>query len=151
MDGGEHKSGEQWEPFGDPTLQIAEPSNPPLKPETPEGPSRGKIGEELTFTSVTSDPDGDDIYYRWDWGDDDVGNWVGPYNSGEECEITHVWDQKGTLYVAVQAKDTNGKLGEWSDPLEISMAKTKLVHLPLFDFMREHFSFFSFIQALFQF
>jgi len=149
MDGGEHKTGEQWEPFGDPTLQIAESSNPPLKPETPTGPSRGKLGEEQIFTTVSTDPDGDNIYYRWNWGNDNIGNWVGPYSSGQECEITHVWDEKGSYSITVQAKDVNGKIGEWSDPLETSMAKTKGMDLPLFEFLRNHFSFFSFFEYFF--
>ena len=149
MDGGEHKTGEQWEPFGDPTLQIAEPSNPPAKPETPTGPSKGKTGDEQIFTTVSTDPDGDDIYYRWDWGNGNIDSWVGPYSSGQEIEITHVWDEKGSYSISVQAKDTNGKLGEWSDPLETSMAKTKGMEFPLFEFLWNHFSFFSIFEFLF--
>lgn len=139
MDGGEHKTGEQWEPFGDPTLQIAAPSTPPEKPETPTGPSRGKIGEEQTFSSVATDPDGDDIYYRWDWGNDDVGQWIGPYASGEECEITHSWEERGSYLVRVQAKDKNGKIGEWSDPLELAMPKVKGIEWVFLEVLKHQF------------
>jgi hypothetical protein len=148
MDGGAYKTGEQWEPFGDPTLQIAEPSTPPVKPETPQGPSRGKTGEEFIYTAVTSDPDGDDIYYRWNWGDGTLSNWLGPYESGEECETTYIWNQKGTFGISVQAKDTNGKLGEWSDPLEITMTKTKGVFSSIFEIFKLHSLFFYFFQNI---
>jgi hypothetical protein len=148
MDGGEHKTGEQWEPFGDPTLQIAEPSNPPLKPETPEGPTRGKTGEESIYTAVATDPDGDNIYYRWNWGDGTVSTWLGPYESGEQCESTYIWTEKGSYDISVQAKDTNGKLGEWSDPLEISMTKTKGVFSSIFEMFKFPYFLFSFFQNI---
>ncbi len=126
MDGGHHKTCVQWQPFGDPTLQIAVESQPPLKPATPSGQSSGKVGEEYTFNGSTTDPENNDIYYRWYWGDDSYSEWLGLYHSGQECEGIHSWDEEGNFEVRIQAKDTNGKLSEWSDPLHISMPKNKM-------------------------
>ena len=124
MDAADYKTIEEWQPFGDPTLQIQKESQPPLKPETPSGESEGKIGEEYIYSTVTTDPDGDDVYYRFDWGDETYSNWLGPYESGETCDDgKKTWDSRGNYQVRVQAKDTNGKLSEWSDPLPIIMAK----------------------------
>ena len=126
MDGGHHKTCVQWQPFGDPTLQIAVESQPPNKPATPSGPTGGKAGEEYTYTGSTTDPENNDIYYRWDWGDQTYSQWLGPYNSGQESKETHIWNEEGSYEIRIQAKDTNGKLSEWSTPLPINMPKTKM-------------------------
>ncbi len=55
---GDYLTVEEWQPFGDPTLAIAEESNPPEKP-TLSGPSQGKPGEEYAFEAKAVDPDGD--------------------------------------------------------------------------------------------
>jgi hypothetical protein len=125
MDGGHHKTGVQWEPFGDPTLQIASESQPPLKPETPTGTNNGKAGVEYSYNTVTTDPEGNDIYYRWDWGDGVVSQWFGPYNSGQECEAKHTFNTQGSYEIRVISKDTNGRLSDWSDPFTISMPKNR--------------------------
>ena len=135
MDGGNHKTCVQWQPFGDPTLQIAVESQSPLKPEAPSGPTSGKVGEEYTFNGSTTDPENNDIYYKWDWGDDTYSQWLGPYNSGEECRESHIWNEEGSFEVRIQARDTNGKLSDWSDPLPISMPKTRLFR---FDILQKY-------------
>jgi hypothetical protein len=126
MDGGHHKTGVQWQPFGDPTLQIASESQPPLKPQTPTGTSNGKAGVEYSYTTMTTDPEGNDVYYQWDWGDGDISIWFGPYESGEECISTHTFSSQGNFEIRVQARDSNGKISEWSDPFSISMPKNKI-------------------------
>jgi len=125
MDGGHTKTGVQWQPFGDPTLKIASDSQPPLKPESPVGPTTGQIREDQTYTAVTTDPEGNNIYYLFDWGDDTISPWLGPFDSGDECEASHSWDSRGNYEIKVKARDTNGKISEWSDPLPISMPKAK--------------------------
>ena len=49
---------------------------------------------------------------------------MGPYPSGEEITFEHSWDVKGDYQVRVRAKDTRGAVGEWSDPLPVSMPLT---------------------------
>ena len=74
---------EEWQSFGDPTLRIAGESVPPEKPDIPDGPSTGGIDTEYTYTTKTTDPDGDKLYYLFDWGDGEVSGWLGPYNPDE--------------------------------------------------------------------
>jgi len=97
-------------------------NNPPDKPNTPSGSTRGKVGEEYTYSSLTNDPEDDQIYYQWDWGDE-ISEWYGPYNSGETIYINHSWNNKGNYNVKVKAKDINGLEGSWSDSFSISMPK----------------------------
>jgi hypothetical protein len=96
-------------------------SLPPTKPTTPQGERQGTIGQNYTFSTSSTDGDGDQIYYLFDWGDESVSEWLGPYNSGATCEEKHVWNVKGNYNIKVRAKDSNGAESGWSDPLRITM------------------------------
>jgi hypothetical protein len=109
--------------FGDPSLRIAEQSQPPQKPYPPQGASNGEIGVNYVYKAKTVDPDGDRLYYLFDWGDDTTSEWLGPYNSGVEINTSHTWTTKGQYQVRVMARDTHGVISEWSDPLPVSMPK----------------------------
>ncbi|HEC77215.1 MAG TPA: PKD domain-containing protein [Thermoplasmatales archaeon] len=120
----DYKTVEEWQAFGDPSLQISSPSLPPNKPDKPEGTTSGKKGIEYSFTTSATDPDGDDIYYLFDWGDGSVTDWLGPYKSGEKVNASHSWDKRGTYEIKVKAKDEYGSQSEWSEPLEIKIKFT---------------------------
>ncbi|MFE3845400.1 C25 family cysteine peptidase [Thermoplasmatota archaeon] len=111
--------------FGDPTVSF-HISYSPDKPNTPIGNIEGKLDEEYAYQTSTSDPDGDQVYYKWDWGDDTYSDWFGPFNSGEICEISHIWDDEGDYEIRVKAKDVNGEESEWSDPLTVTMPRNKI-------------------------
>jgi peptide/nickel transport system substrate-binding protein len=96
-------------------------NNLPNKPITPVGKENGKINAEYTYTSRTFDPDGDQVYYLWDWGDGNNSGWLGPYNSGVTINTTHKWTVKGSYSIKVKAKDTIGAESQWSDPLPVTM------------------------------
>ncbi|MFH1012999.1 MAG: C25 family cysteine peptidase, partial [Thermoplasmatota archaeon] len=125
MDGGEHKSVEEWHLLGDPSLSIAEDSSAPLKPNAPQGPSSGKPDETYEYSAVTTDPEGDDVYYLFDWGDGTDSGWLGPFDSGKACESSYTWTQKGTYAIRVKAQDFHGVVSDWSDPLEVSMPRSR--------------------------
>jgi len=95
-------------------------NQPPETPDAPDGPDEGVIGVEYTFTAVTSDPDGDPIYYMFDWGDGNYSGWVGPYNSGQTGNASHIWEDAGDFPVKVSAKDDNGESG-WSSARSIKI------------------------------
>jgi hypothetical protein len=96
----------------------------PNTPLRPSGPSSGKINQEYIFTAVATDPDGDQLYYLFDFGDGVTSFWYGPYDSGEECNASHIWFEKGSYQVKVKAQDEHGGESDWSDPLPITMPKT---------------------------
>ena len=97
-------------------------TNPPDKPIL-SGPSNGEIGKEYVYTSVTTDLDGDQIYYLFDWDDGSVVDWVGPYNSGETYSATHTWYNQGNFTIRVKAKDDDDGESEWSDPLFVEIIR----------------------------
>jgi len=142
MDAADYKTIEEWQPFGDPTLSIGEESLAPEKPDAPEGSASGKINEEYTYTSFTTDPDEDELYYLFDWGNGEYSGWIGPYNSGQTSEASYAWTEKGDYEIKVKAKDDHGVQSEWSDPFPISMPKTKQLSRPLFFDFFERFPLF---------
>jgi hypothetical protein len=121
MDATEHKTVEEWQAFGDPTLAIGENSLPPAKPQAPSGPASGGINKEYTYTTSTTDPESDQISYMFDWGDGTFSSWVGPLNSGATASAKKTWNVQGSYQIKVVAKDSHGKLSEWSNPLSITL------------------------------
>jgi hypothetical protein len=147
--GGEYKTVLEWELFGDPTLSLRDQSTPPEKPQKPSGPTSGKTGEELSFTSSVTDVDDDEVYLLFDWGDGEFSDWIGPKNSGQEVTASHTWSSAGDFSIRVKAKDEHGILGEWSDPLLISLSKGKsIVYRP---FLSRIFELFPWLEKIFNF
>ncbi len=139
MDATDYKTIEEWQAFGDPTLSIAAQSLQPEKPNPPEGPTSASIKEEHTYTAITTDPDGDQIFYLFDWGDGEFSGWVGPYDSNQIGDASHIWTDRGDYEIRVKAKDDHGVQSEWSDPLPISMPKIKIFYNNIFLNLLEKF------------
>jgi len=97
----------------------------PDKPMKPEGSTDGKTGTVYTYTCSATDPDDDQLYYLWTWGDSTYNDWQGPYESGEICEMKNIWYRDGNYEIKVKVKDIHGGESDWSDPLSVSMPKTK--------------------------
>ena len=107
--------------WGNPGLTMApvSTSNPPAQPTKPIGNTLGVWNKEYTYTSSTTDPDGDDIYYLFDWDDGTTSGWLGPFSSGQTGTASHSWTDLGTYYIKVKAQDVNGAGSPWSDPLTV--------------------------------
>lgn len=121
----------------------------PNKPEIPVGPSSGKPETAYSYTSSATDPDGHRLFYKFNWDDGSEIEWMGPFDSGQEVSSIHVWKTKGTYSVKVKVCDdpngdgdpTDGIESVWSDPLEISMGKSKFYeHPPIY--LRDLFEYF---------
>jgi len=99
-----------------------DPNNPPDKPIL-DGPERGEPHKLYCYTACTTDPDGNRIFYTFDWGDDCQYTVACCFASGECCAECHCWEKTGTYYVRVCAVDCHQCYGEWSDPLPVIMPK----------------------------
>lgn len=89
---------------------------PPKMQGRPIGPSDGPINVRQTFYAVAVDPDGKNIQYRFDWGDGVISNWTEPIPSETIASDTHTFTFEGEKQIKAQAKDSEGKLSEWSLP-----------------------------------
>jgi len=96
-------------------------NNPPNKPIKPIGPSKGQEGQELDYNTLAIDPDGDDLYYWFEWGDGENSGWLGPYPSVELVNKSHVWMESGEYEIKVKAKDIFDAESNWSDSIKITI------------------------------
>jgi len=117
---------------GDPSVKIwsENPSEPPEVPDKPSGEDEWTVNIETSFSSSTTDPEGDSIYYLFDWGDGSDSGWIGPYSSGVTVDASHTWTELGEYEVKVMAKDTFNAQSEWSEPTYISIIENNAPNDP---------------------
>jgi hypothetical protein len=116
--------------FADPAQLLKPPrvvNHPPSVPTTPNGSSTGGLGIEYTFTTQSIDPDGDHVWYSFDWGDDTISNWIGPFPSGVTISASYQWIKPGSYHVRVKASDSLGSETNYSAFTVITVRKAVLV------------------------
>jgi hypothetical protein len=94
---------------------------PPETPQQPVGVSKGEPSAEYEFSTTTTDPEGDNISYLFDWGDGTDNGWLGPYTSGGDCIASHSWINPGAYQVQVKAKDTFEHESDWYNPVSVNI------------------------------
>ena len=103
--------------------ELAEPGVLSNQPATPtfNGPTQGTVNQEYIYTIVTTDPDGDNVFYYVDWGDGTNSGWIGPYTSGLTITISHTWTAQGTYQVRARAKDVFNAMSDWTAPYPVTI------------------------------
>ena len=108
------------------TDKIHQPKKPTIN-----GSSSGVIGEEYTYVVSAVDPYGSEISYYIDWGDGTFTGWTGTLPSEKPLNVSHTWNEKGSYIIKAKAKNIQGIESQWSDPLPVTMPKSK----PLLSFL----------------
>lgn len=111
-------------------------NNPPNTPKI-DGPRRGIPGEEYKYTVVTTDPDGDDVIYCFDWDDDSGQICIGPFPSGQEATLNHTWAEQGIYTIKVKAGDIHGAESD-NATFRVLMPRIKAIN-PFFIRLIENF------------
>jgi hypothetical protein len=88
--------------------------NPPII----SGPSGGLPEVEIDYTFKTNDPEDDEVWILIDWGDETEEDWRGPFNSGEEVIIPHIYEEEGTYEIKAKSMDMWDD-SAWSNPFEV--------------------------------
>jgi len=104
----------------------ADVNHPSETPSTPSGPTSGYRNVWYTYSSTTTDPDGDDVRYEFEFSGPipTVSFMTGWYASGQTGSITVMWettDPPGTYYVRVRAQDVYGLWSSWSPSLTVNI------------------------------
>jgi parallel beta-helix repeat protein len=110
------------------------------------GPSIGANGMYYNFTALAVDPEGDQVYYQWDWADGNISDWLGPYNASVLCTTSYAWVSDGLYNISVRARDIGGEESNWStghlisiQPLvEFTNIKLGYIYFNLFTFNRSY-------------
>lgn len=110
-----------------------QPNTPPEIPQRPSGQTSGKVGAVYLYSTVTSDVDGDSVFYLWDWDDGNFSDWIGPFSSDETATAQHSWSVKGTYSIRVKAKDVYGEETDWSEPLAVTMPRNTFSRVLFFE------------------
>jgi hypothetical protein len=107
--------------YGDMTFQLYGILIYPPLPPVIHGPNTGEISIDYEFwTDPITDPSGDTVYCRWDWGDGNITDWEGPYSSGSVVTASHAWTAGGDYKIRAELKGIGGQSG-WSEPFTISI------------------------------
>jgi hypothetical protein len=116
--------------LGDPTIIIK--NQPPYGTDF-TGPESGFPGVDYEFSVKGIDPNDDQLYCIFDWGDGSNSDWVGPYNSGDTISATHTWVETGEYSVSFKLRDSNGYENTLSDPIVITITGNNQPSMPNID------------------
>jgi hypothetical protein len=99
------------------------PNSPPNTPSTPSGPTSGYVNTSYTYSTSATDPEGDQVRYRFDWGNGVISDWTGWVSSGSSASKSYSWSSSGTYQVKAQAQDSKYENSGWSSPLTVTISK----------------------------
>jgi len=106
------------------------------QPDDPtiEGPTSGSAGTAIEYDITGRDPDGFDISYFVDWGDDTNTGWTDYVSSGTMVTLDHTWE-KGDYTITCKSRDlAHNESNEVT--LEISIPRSRDVSYKLNIFER---------------
>ena len=95
----------------------------PTRPSTPSGPASAVVNVVITFSTSASDPNGDSLQYRFDWGG-------GVYSAWGAASQSHSWAAAGQYSVRAQARDPIGAVSSWSRAKSVNIQDDRQVQSP---------------------
>jgi choloylglycine hydrolase len=122
-----------------PSLFEPENNQPPFKPDPPIGSTSGPAKKAYTYkVNSTTDPDNeeDEIYYMFDWGDGICSVWLNKAQV-DYGSASHIWEKQGRYDIRIKAKDIYGEESEWSDPIPVTMPRSRIINSPLLHFLKD--------------
>jgi YVTN family beta-propeller protein len=110
------------------TLRIQVSPFIPDMPETPTGPDSGLKRILYVFSTSSSSPLGDSIYYQFNEGS---SNWLGPFPSGARCSTYMEFDWSGSHAIRARASVRGVFASDWSEGHVILIAN-RAPEVPVF-------------------
>lgn len=102
-------------------LALDVPVNQAPTVGVPEGEIRPLPQVTYEYSAMSSDPENEDCYFMFDWGDGQTSPWYGPHPFGEPCVASHAWSSLGTYDVIVRCRDKWLAESEVSTPLTVTV------------------------------
>ena len=130
----------------DPPYHVRIGDQPPDAPVI-DGPNYIGPGVEHEYTFVTTDPEGDNVYYEIIWGDGDEEE-TGYHASGGVATVDHTWSESGDYKIEARAIDVLGNPGDWGR-YHVSVPRNKAINFNLLELLFERFPYaFSILRHL---
>jgi len=87
----------------------------PSAPAIPSGPASAVVNASASFSTSATDPNGDNLQYRYDWG----GGVLSSYGAASQ---SHSWTAAGQYAVKAQARDSLGLESAWSSAKTVTIS-----------------------------
>ncbi|MCK7504726.1 MAG: hypothetical protein MZV70_12005 [Desulfobacterales bacterium] len=87
----------------------------PTTPAIPSGPSSALVNTAITFSTSATDPNGDSLQYRYDWGGGVLSSWGAASQSRS-------WAAAGQYAVKAQARDSLLAESAWSSAKTVTIS-----------------------------
>jgi hypothetical protein len=94
---------------------VTVPNTAPSTPSAPAGSTSGVVNRSIAFTTTATDPEGQSLQYRYDWGGGAVSSWGGAAQS-------RTWASSGQYCVKAQSRDSLGLESGWSACTTVAIA-----------------------------
>ena len=105
-----------WSAAKSVTITQTAANGAPSTPATPSGSSSALVNTAITFSTSATDPNGDSLQYRFDWGNGVVSNWGAAGQS-------YSWSTAGQYAVKAQAQDGKGAVSAWSAAKSVTITQ----------------------------
>jgi hypothetical protein len=116
---------------------IGGDNNPPSTPVI-DGPTKGKPGIDYNYSFISTDDEGDELYYLVDWGDG-IEQVIGNFPQGTKANASHSWGKKGSYTITATATDQWGAISEIGS-LNVAMPRERNFEKPdLLGFLKYYF------------
>jgi hypothetical protein len=127
-----------------------EPNEPPTAPEI-DGPTEGPVETLLCWTFHSEDPNGNDVRYHIEWGDNSNLTITDFYPSCTPIEMDHTYAEKGTYTISVYAEDTKeAESDESTLEVIIPRHRSRITFHPLIIQLFERFPIFQQLFRIYQ-
>lgn len=104
------------------TGSLATGNTRPNQPTTPIGTTFGYRSQSYGYDFTCTDPDGDQIFFRADWGDGTPMVWNDSYSYGwYTYTLSHFYKSLGTFPIRIQAMDIYGDTSLWSASTSVTI------------------------------
>lgn len=75
----------------------------------------GWVDSTYWFFTSAEDPENENVFCMFDWGDDSVSPWSNEVTSGATIKMSHSYTETGNYRVKARAKDIHKNESEWSE------------------------------------
>ena len=128
------------------TITITD-NNAPSKPIV-SGPSKVRIGVQYEWTIISTDPEGSDITYYFDWGDQCGASWYGPYPSGEVVVLPQIYTLVSTYIINAMAMDDKSAESDWTY-FDVEAVRSRAVNHPFLKFLENYLVLYLIFKGIF--